>query len=195
MTTTVFLSGSRKISRLNDMIRRRIERMLNQGFHIVVGDANGADKAIQNYLAEAKYGKVKVFCAGRICRNNIGEWDVKNINVNPKLKGRNFYTQKDKAMAFEADYGFVLWDGKSAGSVNNIVELLIRQKLAVVYFAPKKEFHTMKRLDDVYTLLKHCDEIDYRKIIKKIGLDYHVEDLGESPQGALSLYPYSDRVS
>ncbi len=187
MTTTVFLSGSRKISRLNDIIRRRIERMLDQGFHIVVGDANGADKAIQNYLAEAKYGNVKIFCVGSICRNNIGEWDVKIIDVDPKLKGRDFYTQKDKAMAFEADYGFVLWDGKSAGSVNNIVELLKRQKSVVVYFAPKKQFHTMKRLDDVYTLLKHCDEIDYRKIIKKIGLDRHLDDLGESSQGSLIL--------
>lgn len=187
MTTTVFLSGSRKISRLDDMIRKRIESMLDQGFLIVVGDANGADKAIQYYLAEAKYGNVKIFCSGSTCRNNIGEWDVKNIDVNSRIKGRDFYTQKDKAMAFEADYGFILWDGKSAGSVNNIVELLKRQKSAVVYFAPKKEFHTMKRLDDVYTLLKHCDEIDYRKIIKKIGLDRHLEDLGESPQGSLSL--------
>jgi len=187
MTTTVFLSGSRKISRLNDMIRMRIERMLDQGFSIVVGDANGADKAIQNYLAKANYGNVKIFCAGSSCRNNIGEWDVKNIEVDPKLKGRDFYTQKDKAMALEADYGFVLWDGKSVGSVNNIVELLKRQKSVVAYFAPKKEFHIMKKLDDVYTLLKHCDEADYRKIIKKIGLDRNLKNFVESPQRSLSL--------
>ena len=187
MITKVFLSGSRKISRLNDMIRRRIERMLDQGFHIVVGDANGADKAIQKYLAVANYCNVKIYCAGSICRNNVGGWDVKNIDVDPNLKGRNFYTQKDKEMAFVADYGFVLWDGKSSGSINNIVELVNRQKSVVVYFAPKREFHTMKRLDDVYTLLKHCDEIDYRKIIKNIGLNSHLEDLSQSPQGSLNL--------
>ena len=34
-------------------------------------------------------------------------------------------TQKDKAMAAEADYGFVLWDGKSSGSISNVFELLM----------------------------------------------------------------------
>ena len=45
----------------------------------------------------------------------------------------------------------------------------------------------MKRLDDVHTLLKHCDEIDYRKIIKNIGFNIHLEDLNQSPQGSLNL--------
>lgn len=187
MTTTVFLSGSRKISRLNYMIRRRVEKMIDQGFHIIIGDANGADKALQSYLAEAHYDNVKIFCAGSTCRNNIGEWKVKNIDVNPKVKGREFYAQKDKAMALEADFGFILWDGKSAGSVNNIVELLKAHKSVVVYFAPKKEFHTLKRLGDVHPLLKHCGEIHYRNIIKKTGLDRQLEDLGEPPQGSLNL--------
>jgi hypothetical protein len=35
-------------------------------------------------------------------------------------------------MAIEADYGFVLWDGKSPGSLNNIIELLNKNKKAPV---------------------------------------------------------------
>jgi len=187
MTTTVFLSGSRRIGRLNDMVRSRIGNMIDQGFRILVGDANGADKALQAYLANSRYENVTVFCAGGVCRNNAGGWNVRNVEVDPKLKGRNFYTQKDKAMAGEADYGFVLWDGKSAGSINNIFELLKGRKSVVVYFAPEKAFYTLKSPSDVRMLLRHCDEDDYRSISKKIQVDRRLEDLGAAPQGSLGL--------
>jgi hypothetical protein len=64
MTYTVFLSGSRKISRLNDEIRLRLKTIISKEFEVVVGDANGADKALQSYLADINYEHVTVFCAG-----------------------------------------------------------------------------------------------------------------------------------
>ena len=187
MTTTVFLSGSRKISRLNDAIRSRLKKMIDQNFCIVVGDANGADKALQSYLAGIHYHSVVVFCAGDACRNNLGAWDTKNIDVDPNLKGREFYAQKDKAMALEADYGFVLWDGKSSGSVNNVLELMKNRKPVVVYFAPEKSFHTLKSASDVKALLRRVDSSDYRSMNDKIHFDRRLQDLHESAQGTLSL--------
>ncbi len=187
MTTTVFLSGSRKITRLNDMIRSRLKNMIDQGFRIVVGDANGADKASQGYLAEAHYDNVVVFCAGNVCRNNVGEWNVRNIDVDPKLKGRDFYAQKDKAMVSEADYGFVIWDGKSAGSINNVLELMKSGKPVVLYFGPEKGFYHLKQASDVETLLQHCDDGAYRSINKEIHFDSRLEDLRCSLQGSLNL--------
>ena len=50
--TKVFIAGSRQLSRLNADVKRRIETMIEKGFTILVGDANGADKAVQRYLAE-----------------------------------------------------------------------------------------------------------------------------------------------
>ena len=97
--TTVFLSGSRKIGRLNDMIHSRIDNILERGFRVIVGDANGADKAMQHYLADRAYKNVIVYSSGSECRNNVGNWKVKNIMVNKKLRGRDFYTQKDITMA------------------------------------------------------------------------------------------------
>lgn len=155
--TTVFLSGSRKINRLNSDIRSRIHNILEQGFQVFIGDADGADKAMQSYLAEQRYLNVSVFCAGNICRNNIGSWKIRNINVDKKLTGRAFYTEKDKAMASEADFGFVLWDGKSKGSINNVFELLNRGKKALVYFSPQKEFFNIKTIHDVRDLLNLRD--------------------------------------
>ena len=184
---TVFLSGSRKISRLNDMIRRRIDNMIKQEFQIIIGDANGADKALQAYLAESEYKDVVIFCTGFTCRNNVGSWRVRNIEVAPMLTGRDFYMQKDKAMASEADFGFVLWDGKSAGAISNVFELLKRHKSVVVYFGPEKRFYTLNGPGDVQMLLDQCTDHDYRSISKKIQLDRRLADLGVSQQRSFSL--------
>ncbi len=140
--TTIFLSGSRRINRLDNRVRSRIQNMVDQNLHIVVGDANGADKALQEYLATQKYRNVLIFCSGQNCRNNMGSWSVVHVAADPGLKGRAFYTQKDIAMALKADYGFVLWDGKSTGSMNNVFQLAKNGKKTVVYLSPEKRFLT-----------------------------------------------------
>ena len=50
--TKVFIAGSRQIARLPAEVRSRIDTMVDKGFQILVGDANGADKAVQRYLAD-----------------------------------------------------------------------------------------------------------------------------------------------
>ena len=185
--TTVFLSGSRRINRLNDLVRSEIQNMIEQGFHIVVGDANGADKALQSYLAGQGYRKVVVFCAGQDCRNNIGGWEVHEVSVNPKLRGRAFYTQKDKEMASQADYGLVLWDGKSVGSINNVHELLKNGKKVIVYLSPEKRFMNVTGLEDVDTLVKNCELPDNHAIHKTLGLSRNLEDSRPGVQGVLNL--------
>ena len=187
MTYTVFLSGSRKISRLNDEIRLRLKTITSKEFNVVVGDANGADKALQSYLAENRYDHVTVFCAGDVCRNNVGGWEQRNIGVDPNLKGRDFYAEKDKAMAASADYGFVLWDGKSAGSINNVLEMMTNGKPVVVYFSPDKTFHALKEANDVKKLMQRCDARDYREMNNKVHVDKRLRDLHLLVQGALSL--------
>lgn len=188
LTPTIFLSGSRQISRLNDAIRLRLDTMITKGFRIVVGDANGADKALQRYLADAHYENVMVFCAGDICRNNLGAWPTTIVEVDSRLKGREFYAEKDKAMALEANYGFVLWDGKSSGSISNVFELMKQQKPVVIYFGPKKEFYALKEADDVRQLLHRIDSRDYRAIDDKIHFSRRLRDLRPSAsQGVLAL--------
>jgi hypothetical protein len=187
MTVTVFLSGSRKISRLNDAIRGRLQKIVEKQIRIVVGDANGADRAFQHYLSENKYENVVVFCAGPTCRNNVGSWQQRNIPVARSVTGREFYAQKDKAMAAEADYGFVLWDGKSAGSISNVLELLKNGKPVVVYFGPDKSFHAIKEAQDIATLMQRCDFDDYRSIDEKIHVERRLRELYGGAQGSLSL--------
>jgi hypothetical protein len=178
--TTVFVSGSRKISHLNNEIRHRLQNIVEQEFNVIVGDANGADKALQKYLSEIHYENVVVFCSGNSCRNNIGNWNIERVSVDSKLSGRDFYTQKDIVMAAEADYGFVLWDGKSPGSFNNIMELLKGKKRALVYFSPNKEFYTVSDLRDAQMLLDKCDRDSLSDISKKIGLSTSIREIEAS---------------
>ncbi len=161
--------------------------MVEQGFHIVVGDANGADKALQSYLAAQDYRNVVVFCAGQECRNNVGGWEVNEVPVNPKLKGRAFYTQKDKEMAARADYGLVLWDGKSVGSITNVYELLKSGKKVVVYFSPEKRFMNVNDLGDVDTLIKNCELPENHAIYKTLDSSRNLEDTRPAVQEELDF--------
>jgi hypothetical protein len=185
VTNTVFLSGSRDISRLNEQIRQRLGNIVQKGYRVVVGDANGADKAFQRILAEINYGHVEVFCSGNTCRNNIGGWPARNVRVDAKLKGRDFYTQKDKAMAAEADYGFVVWNGESAGSISNVVELLKRAKPVLLYLATVKRFFALKSAKDLRHLLDQCPSFDKQIVVDEIDSDKQLQKA--ETQGALSF--------
>ncbi len=185
--TTVFLSGSRKISQLDEAVRSRLSTIVEKDFRVIVGDANGADKVFQTTLASMDYTNVTIFCSGSECRNNVGEWNVKHVSVDTNLKGRDFYTQKDKAMAGEADYGLVLWDGESPGSISNVIEILKRNKRAVVYLSPEKQFYAVSHLDDANKLLEKCDKEVFEVISKKIRLPSSMKEIRDSEQGALSF--------
>ena len=50
--TTVFIAGSIKIKHLDRKFKERIDKIIASGFDVVVGDADGADTAIQTYLFE-----------------------------------------------------------------------------------------------------------------------------------------------
>ncbi len=181
----VFLSGSRKISRLNDEIRKRLENIITKKLQIFVGDANGADKAMQRYIAEKEYKNVTVFYVGEESRNNIGNWLARKVEVDDELKGRALYTAKDKAMAEEADYGFVLWDGKSEGSLNNVLELLMGGKKSVIYFKPKDDFFEIKVADDLRELLDACDSEVVGSLQKSDNIRLKMEKLNISDQKSL----------
>jgi hypothetical protein len=126
---------------------------------------------MQRFLADTGYRDVTVFCSGETCRNNIGGWTVRPVSVDVRLKGRDFYTQKDKAMALEANFGFVLWDGSSSGSVSNIIALLNQNKIVVVYFAPEKAFFNLKSPNDLRELFAHCSAAEYGAINTNLDLD------------------------
>ncbi len=170
-TSTVFVAGSRQISRLPAEVKARLDTMIEKGFQILVGDANGADKAVQRYLADKSYPNVLVHCMKDHCRNNIGNWATRQLVAPRGAKGFDYYSIKDRAMADAAEYALMLWDGKSKGTVNNVVNLSRDHKPVVVYVAPIRQFRTIKTFDDLKGLLAQGDSDSVERIVNELHLD------------------------
>lgn len=152
----VFIGGSRKVVILPSSITARIDKVIEGNLTILIGDAYGADKCVQQYLAEKKYEKVLVFCAGRVCRNNLGNWRTRAVSAVANEKGFDFYALKDLQMAREADYGFMIWDATSRGTLNNILNLMGEGRNVLVFFSPDRSFHTIRNTEDLSALLAKC---------------------------------------
>ncbi len=183
--TKIFISGSITIIKIDEQIKTRLDNIIQQNHNILIGDANGADKAVQIYLAEKKYSKVNVYCSGNTCRNNIGNWQVINVEVPSKVKGRKFYMAKDKQMAIDSDYGFMLWDGKSAGTINNLLNLITSNKIGLIYLFSEKTFNTIKNLISFEKLIKLCNPSDIDRINQKIPFIKRMADIKHSVQEKL----------
>lgn len=74
-------------------------------------------------------------------------------------------------MAEAAEYGLMLWDGKSKGTINNVVNLSRNHKPVVVYVAPTKQFRTIKTFDDLKRLLAQGDSDSVERIVSELHLD------------------------
>ncbi|HEY6972523.1 MAG TPA: hypothetical protein VJA94_25160 [Candidatus Angelobacter sp.] len=140
------------------MIREQLDSLITKNCAIFIGDANGTDKAVQTYLAQKRYSNVTVFCMADHCRNNLGLWPTRPITAPPKAKGFEYYAAKDAAMAREAKCGFMLWDGESRGTLNNVLNLLGHGKKVMVYLEPYKSFYKLSNEDDLEALLARCDQ-------------------------------------
>jgi len=165
----VFIGGSRAVSKLNASLRGRLDDFVQRGDTILIGDANGADKAVQQYLADCDYRNVIVFCMQE-CRNNIGAWSVRSVKSPSDRRDFSYYAAKDLVMVEEAKCGVMLWDAKSKGTLQNMLNLVAAGKRTLVYFAPTKDFHVLATEQDLQTLLARCDRSDLEAAVRGLGL-------------------------
>jgi hypothetical protein len=154
--TSVFIGGSRAVSRLNETILSKLDELIGRQCLIFVGDASGADKAVQQHFARRGYEHVLVYCMDE-CRNNVGNWPTKNITSPSSRRDFAYYVAKDRAMARDAKCGIMLWDGKSKGTLNNIQQLIASGKKTLVYLAADKAFHKIVTELELDALLRRCD--------------------------------------
>jgi hypothetical protein len=153
----VFIAGSRRLSRIPAAVRLRLDEMIRRELTILIGDANGADKAVQSYFAEKNYPNVAVYCTGGDCRNNVGRWPIRAIPAPHAARDFAYFTAKDAAMADDADVGLMLWDGQSSGTIVNVARLVSRSKPAVIYSAPTKTFATLTTPEQLIEFLSAAD--------------------------------------
>ncbi|MBI4500694.1 MAG: hypothetical protein HY700_05985 [Gemmatimonadetes bacterium] len=149
----VFIGGSRKVARLNERIRQRLGAIIERELRVYMGDAPGADKAVQQFFADRHYEHVIVYCVEGRYRNNVGHWPIRPVEPPPQARGFEYYASKDIQMAADASFGMMLWDGNSRGTLANIRNLLAHGKPVAVYLSPRREFQDLKRESDLDQLL------------------------------------------
>lgn len=154
----VFVAGPRAITKLNNDVKDRLLSVISKGYTVLVGDANGVDRLTQQYLLEQQYKDVIVYASNGVARNNLGYWPVKSVAVMSGIKGFEFYAYKDRQMAADADYGFMIWNGKSKGTLNNIINLTKASKRVLLYFVPHKKFYCINSSDEAEKLSIACGE-------------------------------------
>jgi hypothetical protein len=149
----VVIGGSRAISFLIPPLKELIDTLINDNAIFLIGDANGADKASQRYLDEKSYKNVIIYCMDHSCRNNIGQWPIKNIVSSHKKKDAKYFGTKDLHMALESDLGIMIWDGESKGSFRNVINLLDENKSIYVCYQPHKHIYLVTSSKDFDRLI------------------------------------------
>ncbi|MEG3899233.1 MULTISPECIES: hypothetical protein [unclassified Microcoleus] len=114
MTKIVMISGSRSIKDISAVLPS-IDRIMELNFSIILGDASGVDKLVQEYLRNSNYLDVKVYFALW-----SGNGKPRNVTGFQTVGIPGSYVDRDKAMCSICDYGLALWDGRSRGTKNNI---------------------------------------------------------------------------
>jgi hypothetical protein len=166
----IFISGSMSIKNLDKKVLARIDNIIKSDYEIIIGDADGVDSSVQSYLKEKQVKNVTVYCTGHQPRNNIGRWVLKPIVTDEKPGTRAYFTAKDISMSEDCDYGLMIWDGKSTGTLSNVIALLSQGKSSLVFVNKKEEFHEISKVSDFDDLLSIMSESALSKAEEKIKL-------------------------
>jgi len=162
--TIVFVSGSRRIHRLSLDVRHRLDQIIEKRLPVVIGDANGSDRAVQRYLNSRSYALVEIFCAGENPRNNVGDWPLRKVQPPHNTRDFDYYASKDRQMAREATVGFLIWDGESQGTLMNVLRLVALHKIAVVYVGPQRAFSEIRTRGDFDKLASDLNHAAARRL-------------------------------
>lgn len=141
-----FVSGSSKTQEKNSgfyrkqlpaKIRRELNSKIKAGNTILVGDAPGIDRQVQDYLKKKRYKNVVVYSPGKQSRY-LADKNWKNRLIDdPKHEpgSPEWLAKKDKVMTKEADDGIavVLPNGGAKATRNNIARLQKQGKPVSVY--------------------------------------------------------------
>jgi len=136
----VFLGGSRHLSFIPEEVAIKLDDLINDEGTFLVGDAPGSDSAFQSYLARKKYNDVLIFTSAGYVRNNFGNWPAEHVDSGLKSKSAASHAFKDRHMAEMCDLGIMIWDGDSAGTLSNIIDLVDQGIDCYLYVAHEQQF-------------------------------------------------------
>lgn len=167
---TVFISGSSKTQsedseyyrpELNKEIKDEIDRHMKAGDKIIVGDAPGVDRQVQDYLNKANYDNVEIYGPGKQVRYSANEkWKTNPIDAPEFEEGsKEWLAKKDKAMTDAADEGLaIILDEGAKATRNNVQRLIEVSKDVKVFELNKSGSDYDKWVDELNDILKHSDD-------------------------------------
>ena len=209
----MFISGSILNKEIPEDVIKAVDDSRKRNYTILIGDAKGVDKNIQDMLKADNYKNVEVYHVGPRPRNlSDREWTDRRIPVdiaNEKFFKNGSYTReaqmlKDKAMSDDADFGLVIWKDTSKnrfgnisvskGSLNNIYNLLVQDKYVGLFYIPNPEKGIMKFKSvlefekQVIEKLVQKETKDYYYKMKKNANDSNSKYSNQSNNEQLSLF-------
>lgn len=150
---SVFVAGSPSIKVLPKLFAERLGDLVSSGLEFLVGDGNGPDKAVQELLLARETSAVIVFCVAWPGRNNLGRWPIQIVNNRARKGSTKVAAATDVAMAATADFGLMIWDGKSTAVLMNVIELTKHGKKSVMFIEPTASFVVIRNAIDLVTLV------------------------------------------
>lgn len=156
---SVFVSGSSKTqdpdsayyrANLPKAVSSELDRRMKNGDKILVGDAPGIDRQVQDYLNKANYNNVEIYGPGKSVRYQANsKWKSNPIDAPEFEEGsKEWLAKKDKAMSDAADEGLaIILDEGAKATRKNIERLLADNKPVQVYELNKASDALDKWLD------------------------------------------------
>ena len=80
-------------------------------------------------------------------------------------------------MAEDCDFGLMIWDSRSTGTLSNAIELIKKKKKAVVFVNKVREFISLKDTGDLEALLSYMAPTALEKAEEKLGLSKTLDSM------------------
>ena len=157
----LFVSGSSKTQdetspyyrkELPKTIRDEIDQAIKMKKKIIVGDAPGIDRQVQNYLKDRTYDNVEVYGSGKQVRYTANsKWKVNLIDASEYEEGsKEWLAKKDIAMTNAATEGLaVILDEGAKATRKNVQRLVAQNKNVKVYELSITSSELDRWIDDV----------------------------------------------
>jgi hypothetical protein len=142
---TLFVSGSSKTQdksspyyrrKLPKYVKQQLKYSMKNRDKIIVGDAPGIDRQVQDYLKKKRYPDVEVYGPGKKVRYNANsKWKTNPIDAPEYPEGSSeWLAKKDKAMSDRATKGLaVILDEGSRATRKNVARMIANNKHTSIY--------------------------------------------------------------
>ena len=177
----VFIGGSKNITKLDETVQQKLDKLISENAEILIGDCHGADAMVQYYLHINNYERVTIYATDGNARASCGNWPVINVPSHDE-EGYEYYQLKDIEMAKDADEAFMIWDGKSRGTAFNIEEMQNLGKRVYIHQQDNKDRNPNNGvfwlIDDKLYAFPY-NENKYREAVSKSGTAYNHQKIWE----------------